>query len=160
MTMSLSALTMETSSLSSRRRSRWEFNRVRMSLKETGFSVLSFNYSVACSRQKSNATRTHNHNQNTRNVDDIRDPVQWTLYLEIRGVVVKPALHLAGWNMDLHVLNGGDGWELQEAGNDKQDAIPVGQCASKIFKQFNFEFSCCPYYYFLFIISESVSNPG
>lgn len=93
----------------------------------------SFDWSnVVPSKQLSNTARTHNRNRNTRNIDDVRDPERQALDMEIRGVVVKPAVRLAGRDLDLHVLNGGDERDLDDAGGDPQVELSAGQRVAKI----------------------------
>lgn len=93
----------------------------------------SFDWSgVVPGKQLPNPARTHNRNRNTRNVDDVRDPERRVLDVEIRGVLVKPAVRLAGKDVDLHILNGGDERDLNEAGDDPQDELSVGQRVAKI----------------------------
>jgi hypothetical protein len=100
----------------------------------------SFDWSnVVPSKQLSNTARTHNRNRNTRNIDDVRDPERQALDMEIRGVVVKPAVRLAGRDLDLHVLNGGDERDLDDAGGDPQVELSAGQRVAKIYEQFIFD---------------------
>ncbi|KAG2127747.1 hypothetical protein BD769DRAFT_1357030 [Suillus cothurnatus] len=100
----------------------------------------SFDWSnVVHSKQPPNAARTHNRNRNTRNVDDIRDPERRVLDIQIRDVVVKPAVRLAGRDVDSHVLNGGDERDLNEAGDDLQDEASISQRVAKIYEQFIFD---------------------
>lgn len=100
----------------------------------------SFDWSnVVLSKQPSNAARTHNRNRNTRNVDDVRDPERRVLDIQIRDVPVKPAVRLAGRDVDLHVLNGGDERDLNEAGDDMQDEPSISQRVAKIYEQCIFD---------------------
>ncbi|KAG1838887.1 hypothetical protein F4604DRAFT_1691472 [Suillus subluteus] len=53
--------------------------------------------------------------------------------IEVRGVVLKPAVCLAGRDVDLHVSNGGDERDLDEAGDNPQDEHAAGRHVAKIY---------------------------
>ncbi|KAG2366149.1 hypothetical protein BDR07DRAFT_1480389 [Suillus spraguei] len=101
------------------------------------------------SRRLPNPERTTKRKRKTRDVDDVRDPDRPRLRLdkEVRGIQFKRAVRLAGRDVDLHLLNGGDERDLDRAGNDKQGQLIVDNCIAKILEQF-----------FLDIVEE-VPNP-
>jgi hypothetical protein len=60
------------------------------------------------------------------------------LDIELRNVIVKPAVHLASRDVNLHVLNGGDEQDLDKVGHNLQDELPVAHYVAKIYAQFIF----------------------
>ncbi|KAG1726774.1 hypothetical protein EDB19DRAFT_1643342 [Suillus lakei] len=94
------------------------------------------------SKKLSNKQRTQNRNRKTRDVDDLRDPDRQPMHLatRIQGVLVKPAVRLAGRDVALHSLDGGDEQEVDETGDDAQaHEISINQRVAKIYEQFCFD---------------------
>jgi hypothetical protein len=53
---------------------------------------------------------------------------------EVQGIQFKHPVHLAGRDLDLHVLDGGDEQDLGDAGNIEQDDPTGSKCIAKIYK--------------------------
>jgi len=94
-----------------------------------------FSWSAASlNRRLPNPEWTHNRKRKTHDVDDIREPDCQHLCLdtEVRGIQFKHPVCLAGRDVDLHILNGDDVWDLDGAGNDEQGELTANQRITKI----------------------------
>ncbi|KAG1853674.1 hypothetical protein F4604DRAFT_1591413 [Suillus subluteus] len=99
----------------------------------------SFGWSAALfSKRIPNPERTQNRKRKTRDVDDVREPDRQRLRLdtEVRGIRYKPAVRLAGRDVDLHVLNGDGEPDLDGAWNDERGELTDSQRIAKIYEQF------------------------
>jgi hypothetical protein len=94
---------------------------------------------ISQSKKPSNKQRTQNRSRKTRDVDDLRDPDRQPMHLatRIQDVCVKSVVRLAGRDVDLNALHGG---EVDEAEDDAQALeIAINQKVAKIYEQFCFD---------------------
>ncbi|KAG2741595.1 hypothetical protein P692DRAFT_20822192 [Suillus brevipes Sb2] len=101
----------------------------------------SFSWIIAPStKSRPNPAQTYNCKRKTHNVNDIREPDWQSLRLttEISGICFKAPVCLAGRDVDMYVLNGGDVQDFHEEDDkDKEESdLAVNQRAAKIYKQF------------------------
>ncbi|KAG1786408.1 uncharacterized protein HD556DRAFT_1248396 [Suillus plorans] len=97
---------------------------------------------ISQSKKPSNKQRTQNRSRKTRDVDDLRDPDRQPMHLatRIQGVCVKPVLRLAGRDVDLNALHGGEEQEVDGAEDDAQMLeIAINQKVANIYEQFCFD---------------------